>query len=304
MHLANEVRAFSVIILRPEADCIREVPCVRPAADRKRLGFCTGDETEGIHTGFDFGAFGRFVERRRISVGYNFRRRSEPCPKLLQNFRSGGCGHITAVERLPDFPVFHADHSADNGERGETFRHGSNPGRTSVISLMNQKSSLEKRLFRFGRNVVIQQIGNHDAVGIFGALRQRCMAGNAAGCEMPEIFTRRFCRHIFRALQLIGSHSCFTEARNGIGCNTALDTEDILGFDAGRHAGMPDAFFSADQRKIGIGAETEQRSLIVCKVMLHILHTRLLIGSEKRTDRITQADALLLQEFERIHADD
>ena len=66
---------------------------------------------------------------------------------------------------------------------------------------------------------------------------------------------------------------------------------------------MPDTLLPADQREVSIRAEAEQRSGIVCKIMLHILHPGFLVGPEECTDRITECNSLLLQEFQRIHTD-
>ena len=169
---------------------------------------------------------------------------------------------------------------------------------------MDEKSGLQEGLLGLGRNSIVQQILQHDADGIFRALREGGMAGDAVGGKMPE-FTVEAGFHVLGALQgiLPCLHHSLAKAGNGVGGNTAGDADNVLRFRESGHSAMPDSLFAADQRKVGIRAEAEQRCRVIGQVMLHILHAGLFVGAEKSTDGIAERDALFLQELQSVHAD-
>ena len=89
----------------------------------------------------------------------------------------------------------------------------------------------------------------------------------------------------------------------GVGHHTAGHFQHIHRCMTRDQAGMVDSLFPVNQREVGVGAEAEEGSGVICVIVLQIPHAGLLVAAEQRTDRIAEREPGILQVLESIQAE-
>ena len=99
-------------------------------------------------------------------------------------------------------------------------------------------------------------------------------------------------------------HPGLRQIRDHIGGHAAPDLLHPLHGQPGDHLSVENALLPVAQGEVGVGAEAEQRRLIVGQIIVQVAHVVFLIDAQQRPDGIPQGDPLILQVFQRVQAQD
>ena len=277
------------------------MPGIGAAAHGEGGGVLSGDLIIGIDAGPDGRGVRSDVERLCCVHIHKGGALSHCTADRSGNGIPIGAGGVAAVHGLHHPAVLHIDPSADDGQRAKGAIGAVNaqrlPGRR-VVKLCDR--------FQVGplcliAQAVVQQIVCHQANGVDSPLRHSGMTRLAPAAD-AHAFPFRLQGNvggIFQAGNVRLDQRTGTVRHCVVG-HAALKLLDQTAAHRADQLCPKMSLFTVADRKLCIRGEAEHRGRIVVQIVLHILHTGLLVVTHQRTDGITQADAFLFEELQRI----
>ena len=290
-------------MLRTEGHAVREIARIGAAAHRVGLRVFAGDSVVNVHADLYRGVIDAHVKRSGVSLEFDLRKLSRKRGDSVSDLLAAGVGGIAAVDGLEDVPVLNAYHAADYRKRLELAVIGINAEATAVPALVQLHEQAQELLFLFARKLVFENIAYQHAYRVHRALRLGCVAADALCGEVPQ-FSVGLDGDALGRSRLCALHPCLGLAGDNVARNAAADVRDLVKLRLGDDAQVAYALFAVADREAGIRAETEHRSLVIVKVVFHIAHAGLLVGTEQRADAVAQRDARVLEVLERVQAQD
>ena len=290
-------------MLRPEGHRIREVARVSAAADGIRLGVLARHVVVGIDAHLHRRIIQSHVERLRVALYRYLRRVSRRALDGAGDLRPAHIGRVAAVYCLEHMAVLDAYNAAHDGQRLKQAVIRRNVQRGARPVVIQQAHQLVEALLLGGCNAVIQNVVHEHSDRVDGSLRQRCMAADTGGREVPKLA-------LFHSLNAPGGFKRFgLDPRlglvgHGVRREAALDVYNVHHRQLGDHAAVVNALFAVAQREVRVRTEAEQRSGVICQIILDVLHAGLFVCAEQRADRIAQGYSLVLEILQRVEAED
>ena len=213
----------------------------------------------------------------------------------LGDLGAGDAGGEPAVKVLPDPPVLHPDHPADDGQRVKDLVGGGNAHPAAVGGVVEFLQHRQKLVFLGGAKAVFQQIVHQQADGVHraGGHGRVAALAPAADAHRPGLrlegdtllLGQRFDVRLHKAAGPVG---------DDVVGHPALKAQDVPRQRPADKAAVEAALLAVAHRELGVRRKAEGRGLVVGQIVFHIPHAGLLVGAQQRPDGVFQGDVLLL----------